>query len=265
MYADAELPGDLVPAAWITDVESQYMSEDRQQLLVFGGAGETASVEARVARFAWRLPGVIAGALMAACLYLLARILFRRRLVAGLVAVFVLLDGMLFVQSRIGMNDVYVGLFIVAAYALFAAIWTGWWSSRAAPWLAMPAIGVLLGLALASKWVAAYAIGALALLLLVRSALGRVLALLGMIAITSVLGYIAISVPEGQGFGNVAFLLIMVGLTLVGVVVAVNHPVAWTDAEQWFALLAPAAVAARSCSSARSPPGASTPSTRSDR
>ena len=88
----------------------------------------------------------------------------------------------------------------------------------------MPAIGVLLGLALASKWVAAYAIGALALLLLVRSALGRVVAILGLIAITSVLGYIAISVPEGQGFGNVTFLLIMVGLTLTAVVVAVTHP-----------------------------------------
>ena len=71
---------------------------------------------------------------------------------------------MFFVQSRIGMNDVYVGLFIVAAYTVFAAIWTGWWKGRAAFWIAMPIIGVLLGLALASKWVAAYAIGALLLL-----------------------------------------------------------------------------------------------------
>ena len=62
----------------------------------------------------------------------------------------------------------------------------------------MPVIGVLLGLALASKWVAAYAIGALILLILVRSALGRVLAILGLIGMTGVLGYIAISVPEGQ-------------------------------------------------------------------
>ena len=63
----------------------------------------------------------------------------------------------------------------------------------------MPIIGVLLGLALASKWVAAYAIGALLLLLLVRSALGRVLAIIGLIGITTVLGYMAISVPEGPG------------------------------------------------------------------
>ena len=103
---------------------------------------------------------------------------------------------MLFVQSRIGMNDVYVGLFIVAAYTLFAALWTGWWRRRGAFWLAMPIIGVLLGLALASKWVAAYAIGALVLLLLVRSALGRVVSILGLIAITGVLGYLAWPSPR---------------------------------------------------------------------
>ena len=62
----------------------------------------------------------------------------------------------------------------------------------------MPLIGLLLGLALASKWVAAYAIGALVLLLLVRSALGRVLAILGLIAITGVLGYLAMAV-RGPG------------------------------------------------------------------
>ena len=101
---------------------------------------------------------------------------------------------------------------------------------------------MLLGLALASKWVAAYAIGALVLLLLVRSALGRVLAILGMIGLTSVLGYMALAVPEGGGLGNVTFLLIMIGLTLVAVVVAVMHPIAWTDEEQWFGLVAPAAL-----------------------
>ena len=36
---------------------------------------------------------------------------------------FVLLDGMFFVQSRIAMNDVYTGFFILAAYLLFAWLW----------------------------------------------------------------------------------------------------------------------------------------------
>ena len=109
----------------------------------------------------------------------------------------------------------------------------------AAFWLAMPAIGLLLGLALASKWVAAYAIGALVLLILVRSALGRVLSILGLIGITSVLGYLAITVPEGQGFGNLTFLLMMVALTLIAVIVAILHPVAWTDDELRLAVGAP--------------------------
>ena len=166
---------------------------------------------------------------------------------------------MFFTQSRIGMNDVYVGLFIVAAYTVFAAVWTGWWRGRGAFWIAMPVIGLLLGLALASKWVAAYAIGALVLLLLVRSALGRVVAILGLIGITSVLGYMAISVPEGQGVGNLPFLAIMVGLTLVAVVVAISHPIAWTDEEMWLAVGAPARRRRRSVLRRPDPSASSTP------
>ncbi len=242
VYADARLPDGFVPTAWAADIEPDYPAVDRQQLLVFAGSGASASIDVGSHAFAWRLPGVIAGALTAGLLYLLARILFRRRLVAGLLALFVLADGMFFVQSRIGMNDVYVGLFIVAAYTLFAALWTGWLRGRAAFWLAMPVIGVLLGLALASKWVAAYAIGALVLLILVRSALGRVLSIIGLIGITGVLGYMAISVPEASGLGNLTFLLIMVALTLLAVVVAVVHPIAWTDEEFRFAVGTPVAL-----------------------
>ena len=82
----------------------------------FAGTGASASIEIGSHAFAWRLPGVIGGALTAVLLFLLARILFRRRAVAVLTGLFVLADGMFFVQSRIGMNDVYVGLFIAAAY-----------------------------------------------------------------------------------------------------------------------------------------------------
>ena len=242
VYADARLPAGFAPAAWAADVAPDYPSIDRQQLLVFDGSGASASIAVGSHAFAWRLPGVIAGALTAGLIFLLARILFRRRTVAVLAGLFVLVDGMFFVQARIGMNDVYVGLFIVAAYTLFAAIWTGWWRGRLAFWLGMPIVGVLLGLALASKWVAAYAIGALILLLLVRSALGRILAILGMIGITAVLGYMAISVPGGGGFGNLTFLLIMVALTLLAVVVAILHPIAWTDEELRLAVLAPMAL-----------------------
>ena len=188
VYADARLPDGFIPSAWASDFNPDYPPRIASRSWSSTGRAGMASIDAGSHAFAWRLPGVIAGALMAGLLYLLTRILFRRRLVAGLVGVFVIADGMFFVQSRIGMNDVYVGLFIIAAYTVFAAVWTGWWKGRAAFWIAMPVIGVLLGLALASKWVAAYAIGALLLLVLVRSALGRVLAILGLIGITGVLG-----------------------------------------------------------------------------
>ncbi len=241
VYADAALPAGFEAVVVAADIEPEYPSEDPQRLLLLDAAGATAEIGIGSHAFAWRLPGVIAGALFAGLLFLLARILFRRRLVALLAGLFVLVDGMFFVQSRIAMNDVYVGLFIIAAYTLFAALWTGWFRGRLAFWLAMPAIGLLLGLALASKWVAAYAIGALALLILVRSALGRLLAILGMIAISGVLGYLAISVPEGTGFGNLTFLLIMIALTLITVIVTILHPIAWTDEEMRLAVMAPAA------------------------
>jgi hypothetical protein len=240
VYADAVLPFE--PIAWALDVNADYPAEDRQQLLAFSASGGAAAVEVGQHAFAWRMPGVLAGALTAGLLFLLARILFRRRTVALLAGLFALADGMLFVQSRIAMNDVYVGLFIIAAYTLFAALWTGLWRGRAAFWVVMPAIGLLLGLALASKWVAAYAIGALGLLVLTRSALGRVVLIVGLIGLTSVLGYMAISVPEGTGLGNFTFLLIMIGLTLLAVVVSVLHPISWSDDELRIAVLAPAGV-----------------------
>jgi len=239
VYADAAL--SFTPAAVVLDTNEQYQSSDREQLLAIDADGRTAAVDTGSHAFAWRVPGVIAGALMAGLLYVLTRILFRRRSVGVVVALLSLVDGMLFVQSRIGMNDAYVALFIIAAYVLFAAIWTGAWRWRGAFWIAMPAIGLLLGLALASKWVAAYAIGALGILILARSALGRVVLILGMIVVTTVLGYLAISPPAGQS-PNLTFMLIMAGLTLVAVVATILHPIAWSSDEARFAVGAPAVV-----------------------
>ena len=59
----------------------------------------------------------------------------------------------------------------------------------------------------------------------------------------------AISVPAAAGstdpgFGNLTFLLIMVALTLLAVVVAVVHPIAWTDEELRFAVGAPVVLGA---------------------
>jgi predicted membrane-bound dolichyl-phosphate-mannose-protein mannosyltransferase len=240
VYADAALPFD--PAAIAMDDNKQYPSSDRQALLAFSSTGDMATVPIGDHAWAWRVPGVIAGVLMGALIYLLARLLFRRRAVAVVAAVLVAADGMLFIQSRIGMNDSYVGLGIVAAYLLFAWLWLKPGGTRR-HWVAwavgMPILGVTLGLALASKWVAAYAIGGLGILILARSALGRLLLVLGLIAATGFLGYIAISVPEGKAGGNYLFLAIMIALTVVAVVVSVLHPIAWTWEEQRLAIWGP--------------------------
>ncbi|MEO5940640.1 MAG: phospholipid carrier-dependent glycosyltransferase, partial [Candidatus Limnocylindrales bacterium] len=240
VYADARLP--IEPSAWAIDVARPYPTDDRQQILVFDGAGATASVDVGQHEFAWRLPGVLAGAAMAGFLFLLARILFRRRTVALFVAVLSVADGMLFVQSRIGMNDAYVGLGIVAAYTLFAALWTGAWRQRGAFWIGMPLIGAFLGLALASKWVALYAIVGMGFLVLVRSALGRLLAIVILVLMTAVLGYLAINVPQGTGFGNLPFVAIMVALTIAAVVANVLHPIRWSLDEIRFAIGGPVAL-----------------------
>ena len=241
VYADADLP--FGPVAVVLDENQRYPSSDREQLIAFAGDGRTATVDTGQHAFAWRLPGVLAGVLMAVLLYVLARLLFRRREVAVFLAVLVALDGMLFAQSRIGMNDAYVGLGIVAAYTLFAALWRSPGGARR-HWLAfaigMPLIGFFLGFALAAKWVAAYAIGALGILILARSALGRVLLIGGLVVLTTALGYLAISVPPGQTGGNYLFLILMVGLTLTAVVANVLHPVAWTWEEQRLAVFGPA-------------------------
>ena len=85
--------------------------------------------------------------------------------------------------------------------------------------------GLALGLALASKWVALYAIGGLVLLVLLRSALGRLIALAGLIATTAVLGALAIRPPEvADPSRNWTFLAVMVLLTMLLAAGIVRRP-----------------------------------------
>ena len=121
VFADHRLP--FAPTALVLDHNKDYPTTSRGALLPFAAGGEAVSLDVGSYAFAWRLPGVIMGALTVAVLFLLARVLFRRRSVGVLVGLFVLLDGMFFVQSRIAMNDVYTGFFILAAYLLFAWLW----------------------------------------------------------------------------------------------------------------------------------------------
>ncbi len=242
VFADARLP--FQAEAWAIDTDGDHPSIDRQEILVASPAGTLGAVDAGNHAFAWRLPGVIAGALMAGLVFLLVRMLFRRREIGVLAGILVLVDGMLFVQSRIAMNDVYVGLFIVAAYTLFAPLWTGRWRRPWAFWLVLPVVGLLLGLALAAKWVALYALAGIVVLILGRSALGRILLVMGLVLGTTVLGYIAMAVPREAvtSGGNLFFVALMIAITLAAVLLTVLHPIAWSVEEVRLAIGGPAAL-----------------------
>jgi predicted membrane-bound dolichyl-phosphate-mannose-protein mannosyltransferase len=241
VFADARLP--FSPVATVADTQPERPGDDRNQLLALSADGHAASVDIGSNAFGYRLPGVLMGALTAVCLYLLTRLLFQRRFVAIAAAVLALAEGMLFANARIAMNDVYVTAFLVAAATLFAPVWLGRWRR---PWVVAPvlvAVGLLLGLALASKWVAAYGIGGLILLVLLRSALGRITALAGLIGMTALLGGLAIraaDVPEPHR--NWLFLLIMLALTAALAAAMMRRPVRMARDELRFGVLAAAVV-----------------------
>ena len=200
VYADARLPDGMTPAAWAMDVEPEYMTADRQELLVFGGRRDDRVDRGRLARLRvaaagghrrrahGRLPlpagpdpvpaparGRARRRVRAARRHALRPVADRheRRLRRPV--------HHRRVRDLRGRLD---GLVALAASGAF--------------WMAMPVIGVLLGLALASSGSPPTRSGRSLLLLLVRSALGRVVSILGLIGITSVLGYMAIAVPEGR-------------------------------------------------------------------
>jgi Gpi18-like mannosyltransferase/predicted membrane-bound dolichyl-phosphate-mannose-protein mannosyltransferase len=130
------------------------IDNDDDKLLV-AGAESAQRIETGRHALAWRLPGVVLGAILAFFLVLLARRLFASAVIPWLVGAAALLDGSMFAQARIGMNDIYVATFIVAAWYFIVAAHR----PRRSAMLDLAIAGVLLGLGLASKWAAAYTLG----------------------------------------------------------------------------------------------------------
>ena len=239
VFADAQLTSE--PVAVVVDSQPDYPSEDRNDILAISSGGQVATVDAGNNQFAYRFPGVLLGSLMAVLIYLLARFLFKRRTIAVIAALLVLADGMMFANARIAMNDTYVAFFIVAAFTLFVPVWLGRWRNPVGIAAALLGVGIFLGLALASKWVGAYAIGGIALLILFRSALGRWIALVAMIGMTAVLGYLAITpnpdVDNPQL--NYIFLFLMLALTALLAVAITLRPMRLSRDELRLAIVAP--------------------------
>ncbi len=101
--------------------------------------------------FGWRIGSAVAGIICILGIYLLTYALSRNTLTANLAAFLTSIEGLHLSQSRIGMNDMYMLVFLI--WSLYAAVKSRWkWSA------------ILYGLALASKWSAMYGIIPLALL-----------------------------------------------------------------------------------------------------
>jgi dolichyl-phosphate-mannose-protein mannosyltransferase len=104
----------------------------------------------------WRLPGAVAGVLLVLVVYLLAALLFGDRFIAAASAMLVALDGLVFVESRIAKPDIFLTLFLFAAYTAF---WT-FLRARSAETVAasggghawLYAAGAAAGCAVATKW-----------------------------------------------------------------------------------------------------------------
>ena len=113
------------------------------------------------------------GVLTAVLIYLLARILFKRRSIAILAGLLVAVDGMFFVQSRIAHERRLRAASSSSPRTPCSPRSGRAGGAGAGRWVvALPVVGVLLGLALASKWVGLYAIAGVGILILGRSALG---------------------------------------------------------------------------------------------
>ena len=135
------------------------------EILVGDSTGATRVATGRQA-LSWRLPGIVAGAVLAFFIVLLSRRLFASPLAPGLAGLVVLVDGSMFAQARIGMNDVYVACFLIAGWYFVVAAH----APRRSAAVDLLIAGLFFGLAAASKWVAFYALGGLGLLSLAITA-----------------------------------------------------------------------------------------------
>lgn len=93
--------------------------------------------------WAWRIPGAILGILSILLIYILALQLFKDKIIALFSAFIFSIDGLVFVQSRIGMNDVYLVVFVLIS-AIFFVQKKYFWAA------------LFMGVALATKWSGVY-------------------------------------------------------------------------------------------------------------
>ena len=127
--------------------------------------------------WAYRLPGVLLGALSIYLVYLLALKLLKNRNMALISAFAFSIDGLNFVQSRIAMNDIYYLSFVLLSLLLFLN-------------KKFILSAIFLGLAISSKWAAIYIYLMFIPLLLLQRKVLHVLYLIAIPIIIYLISYI---------------------------------------------------------------------------
>jgi dolichyl-phosphate-mannose-protein mannosyltransferase len=131
--------------------------------------------------FGWRIMSVVFGSLTVPMMYLFARRLWPNRLFAIAAATLTCFDGMFFVQSRIGMIDIFPIFLIMLGYTVFLVHLDS--RSERDSIVTLLLTGVALGLAISAKWISLAAMATIVFFLVMRPVLRRV----------------GISVGEGEG------------------------------------------------------------------
>ncbi|MFQ5605958.1 MAG: phospholipid carrier-dependent glycosyltransferase [bacterium] len=104
-----------------------------------------------------RVMAALFGVLVIVVIYRLAKLLFNSRRVAFLAGLFAALDGLLLVESRAGLINIFALFFSLSAYYLFLR--SGEEDLAPPQWLYLAGAGVCIGAATAVKWIGAASLG----------------------------------------------------------------------------------------------------------
>src|SRR4029077_12735199 len=117
--------------------------------------------------FGWRIAACIFGILCIPMIYLLARRLWPYRLFGIGAATLACFDGMFFIQSRIGMIDIFPIFFILLAYFLYLVHIQS--PTPRASLISLFGLGIVIGIGIASKWIVLAAFASIVFLMVVRA------------------------------------------------------------------------------------------------
>jgi hypothetical protein len=117
--------------------------------------------------FGWRIAACIFGTLCIPMMYLFARRLWPNRLFAIAAATLACFDGMFFIQSRIGMIDIFPIFLILLAY-FFYLVHIQSRTARSSV-ISLIGLGLVLGVGIASKWIVLAAWASILFFLIVRA------------------------------------------------------------------------------------------------